>query len=146
MARYLTRTHPRDAPPAWQPDLIDRQIVEVMVTMGASQDAVCRELVRRGRPCASATTLRIKFPEELAHGKERRIFGYAAKVHSIAMGDGPRALTACLRLLAYLDPRWRRSAEDDTPDTAGDEPRRRIFLHPVDPEPGDDDGPLSEGG
>jgi hypothetical protein len=131
---------------AWAPDPVDRQIVEVMAAMGGSQEAICRELVRRGRPCASPITLRAKFPDELAYGKERRIFGYAAKVHSIAMSDGRGSLTACLRLLAYLDPRWRtRHHEDDAPPVS-DGPRRRIFLHPVDPEPEDDDGPVIDVG
>ena len=64
--------------------------------------------------------LRAKFSDELEHGRERRVMGYATKVHAIAMSNAPNALTACLRLLAYHDPRWRiRAAQDDGPPAAG---------------------------
>lgn len=134
--------------PPYIPAPIERQIVEVMVSIGATQEAICRELVRRGAPCKSIDTLRRAFPDELAHGKERRITGYAVKMHSLAMGENPSvSFAACKYLLATSgDPRWRqpKDSEDATAELGGEQRRRRVFIPAVVPE-AEENGPIIDG-
>ena len=107
------RERTRGRPP-WEPEAIERQLVEVLVSVGASHEAICRELVRRGAPCRHVTTLQRAFPDELKHGKERRMLGYAVKLHSIAMGNGPGAAAVCRFMLAVQGgPEWRVPKDTD---------------------------------
>jgi hypothetical protein len=99
--------------PSYEPEPRYRQMVEVLVAVGASHEAICRELVRYGQECASRETLRRAFAEELAHGRERRILGYAVKVHALAMGETAAALPAAKYLLGVLGgQQWRLGSQE----------------------------------
>jgi hypothetical protein len=100
--------------PAWEPEPLHRQLVEILVSLGATQEAICRELSRQGVPCKDVTTLQRHFAEEVAHGKERRILAYGVKIHSVAMSDGPAAWHAARYMLQVMGgPQWRVPKEDD---------------------------------
>lgn len=88
------------APIPWQPTPEWRQFVEIMVMLGHSQEAIVREFKHRNLPVNRVETLQRLFRDELEFGKERRLAGYGVKLHSIAMGDTPQALSALKFLLA----------------------------------------------
>lgn len=133
--------------PRWDPAPEWRQFVEIMVALNHSQEAIVREFRHRNLPCTSVETLQKVFPEELAHGKERRLAGYGVKLHSIAMGNTPQALSALKFLLATQGgPQWRvpKDLDDNNEDLAleraMDNQRRRIYLPERLPEPEEPDG------
>ena len=95
-------------PLGWRPEPHWRQFVEVMAMLGHAHEAIVRELKLRNLPCQCVETLQSAFPDELAHGKERRLAGYGVKLHTIAMSDSPQALSAIKFLLAtHGGPQWR---------------------------------------
>jgi hypothetical protein len=136
---------------AWEPEPAHRQLVEIMLTLGHSQEAICREFASRNLPCRTTETLRRIFHEELAHGRERRVAGYGVKLHTIAMGNSPSALSALKYLLSVVGgEQWRvpkddGRGDDQTGALAGERHRRRIYIPARDPEPEDDVGPIIEG-
>jgi hypothetical protein len=98
---------------AWNPEPIYRQLVEILISLSATQEAICRELVRQGQPCADVTTLQKAFPDEIAHGKERKIHAYGVKIHQIAMSDAPGAFNAArYMLMVHGGAEWRVRAGD----------------------------------
>jgi hypothetical protein len=100
--------------PAYMPHPQIRNLVEVLIAIGASQEAICRELVQMGEPCADVRTLKRAFASELEHGRERRVLAYGVKVHAMAMGTGPGALAACKFMLGVLGgPQWRIPRDED---------------------------------
>jgi len=136
---------------AWEPEPAHRQLVEIMLTLGHSQEAICREFAARNLPCRTVETLQRIFHEELAHGRERRIAGYGVKLHAIAMGNTPASLSALKYLLSVVGgEQWRvpkddGRGDDQTGALAGERHRRRIYIPARDPEPEDDVGPIIEG-
>jgi hypothetical protein len=134
--------------PPFVPDPAHRLLVEALVAVGASQHAICRELVRLGCDCASITTLQRAFSNELAYGRERRMLGYAVKIHSIAMGSGPGAFTACRYLLSVFGgPQWRIPKDEADEPPMPDGETVHIYMppnHRDEPE-AEDEGPIIEG-
>ena len=134
-------------PVLWRPEPEWRQFVEIMCLLGHSQESIVREFKYRNLPCQTVETLQKVFGEELAHGKERRLAGYGVKLHSIAMGNTPQALSALKFLLATQGgPQWRvpKDLDDNNEDLAleraMDNQRRRIYLPERLPEPEEPDG------
>jgi hypothetical protein len=71
-------------------------------------------------PCRTSDTLRKKFKQELALGRERMVNLLGHKVLEIALSDRPSNLSACLALLRILDPRWREPKEaTENPEASG---------------------------
>ena len=132
------------------PSAEHRQLVEVLVAVGASHEAICRELVRLGEPCGSRDTLRRAFADELDHGKERRVLHYSIRVHAIAMGNSPQALPALRFMLAVLGgPQWRvGKLDEDEPLVPTDSGETvHIYMppnHRDEPE-AEEEGPIIEG-
>jgi len=148
--RYIeSAERPKDTGNLYVPEPAHRQFVELLVAMDATQDAICRQLVSLGIPCASPETLRRAFPEELAHGRERREFGYGLRVHAIAMSNTPQALPALRYMLGAIGgPIWRTAKEEDEPlMPTSDGETVHIYMPPNgrdQPDP-EDAGPTIEG-
>jgi hypothetical protein len=128
-ARKVRRVVPPVGRPAYRPEPAIRQLVEIMAMAAMSQEAMCRELVARGQPCAAVETLVSIFPNELAYGKERRMTGYVVKLHTIAMGNSGSALGAVKYILSTQGgDQWRQKLHDpDIPQTGGN--RTTIVIH-----------------
>ena len=129
-------------PLPWRPPPEWRQFVEIMCALGHSHEAIVRELKLRNLPCGCVESLQRAFPDELAHGKERRLAGYGVKLHSIAMSDSPQALSAIKFLLAtHGGPQWRIPKDQVDPgderalDAAVIASARRIYIPERDPGP-----------
>lgn len=140
-------------PKAFKPEASHRQLVEFMVSVGASEEQICREFRRLSIPCKNRPQLRKHFKDELANGKERRVLGYALKMHSIAMSDAPGNQSALRFMLGVIGGRmwqnvhWR---EDEMPPVTQTSQEVVHFYMPPngrdvpDDEDGDE-GPIIEG-
>ena len=138
-------------PPKWIPEQSHRQLVEILVAVGASEIAICRELSKIGLPCKYRSELRKNFKEELKNGKERRVLAYAVKMHSIAMSDNPGNQSALRYMLGVLGGKmwqnvhWR---EDEMPVVTPTDDEVVHFYMPSngrDKPADEDDGPIIDG-
>lgn len=143
----------KTGPPAWIPEPSHRQLVEILVAVGASEMAICRELTKLGLPCKNRNIFRKHFKEELTHGKERRVLAYAVKMHAIAMSDHPGNQSALRYMLGVLGGKmWRNVAwrdQDEMPEVPKTDQEVVHFYMPSNgrdrPVAEEDDGPIIEG-
>jgi hypothetical protein len=132
------------------PEPVHRQLVEILVAVGASNEAICRELGRQGLPCKNVRILRRAFKEELAHGKERRVLAYGVKMHSIAMSDAAGNVGALKFMLGVLGGRmWQNIHDAEMPEIPQTYQEVVHFYMPGNgrdkPIDDDEDGPVIEG-
>jgi hypothetical protein len=84
-------------------------------------------LARDGIDCRSTDTLRKKFKQEIALGRERMLTLVSHRVLDIALSDRPSSLSACLAILRMLDPRWREPKDVETTEPA---PANGSWIYP----------------
>jgi hypothetical protein len=139
--------------PRYQPEPMHRQLVEILISQGASEEAICRELSRMGLPVKHRPALRKAFKEELAHGKERRVLAYGIKMHSIAMSDNAGNVAALRFMLGVIGGRMWQNVPWRDPDEMPEVPQTNqevvhFYMPPNgrdQPVEDEDDGPIIEG-